>query len=479
LNPFRENRFLKFLGSVQMALPMILILAVFLAAGTIVESHYSTPVAKRFVYGTWWFAGFLVLLAVNLLCSAFSRFPWKKYQTGFVITHLGIISILAGSLVTQQFGTDGQIALAEGEEGHVFQEDKAFFYYQTHGGPVEKVPASFSFRAPNDDHPLVIHLSEGGFIMVDRFALNARKVLKGKVVEPGEKGFPAIHLDLSSSFVHENQWMFLGHPTYGRLDLGPASAFFEKESDWTRRLAQGAVGISENALVVLLSKNGDLKYQVRRRGEFGPIQSLKVGEEYSTGWMDMQIKVEERLTEAIPEETFVEEPLPNQKEPESAIHYQVSRASEKKEGWLGFQSQADLVLDGKPLAIAYGPKQVGLPFSIHLTKFKLGLDPGTDKPASYASDILYADPNKGTQIPATISMNEPLHYMGYTVFQASYQALPDGKYVSVFSVGKDPGLWLKYGGTIVMVLGIIFMFWFKNPAWAKKEIPETERRQNV
>src|ERR1039458_2085781 len=110
LNPFRENRILKFLGSVQMALPMILILAVLLATGTIVESHFSTVVAKRFVYGTWWFGGFLILLSINLLCSALSRFPWKKYQTGFVITHLGIITILAGSMVTQQMGAAGQIA---------------------------------------------------------------------------------------------------------------------------------------------------------------------------------------------------------------------------------------------------------------------------------------------------------------------------------------------------------------------------------
>jgi hypothetical protein len=54
------------------------------------------------------------------------------------------------------------------------------------------------------------------------------------------------------------------------------------------------------------------------------------------------------------------------------------------------------------------------------------------------------------------------------VYQASYSTLPDGKFVSVFSVGKDPGIWIKYGGALVMVFGIIFMFWFKNPAWKKK-----------
>jgi hypothetical protein len=70
-------------------------------------------------------------------------------------------------------------------------------------------------------------------------------------------------------------------------------------------------------------------------------------------------------------------------------------------------------------------------------------------------------------------MNEPLHHRGYTVYQASYQPLEGGKFLSVFSVGKDPGIWLKYGGAIVLVLGLAFMFWLKNPAWNKRDLSAT------
>src|SRR5665213_3378746 len=99
------------MSSIKLALPMILLVSVLLAAGTIVESRFSTAVAKRFVYSTWWFNLALLLLGTNVFCSAISRYPWKKHQTGFVITHLGILIILAGSLITQQYGMDGQIAL--------------------------------------------------------------------------------------------------------------------------------------------------------------------------------------------------------------------------------------------------------------------------------------------------------------------------------------------------------------------------------
>ena len=471
MNPFRENRVLKFLGSVQLALPMILILAVLLATGTIVESRFSTPVAKRFVYGTWWFGGFLVLLAVNLFCSAFSRFPWKKYQIGFVVTHLGIICVLAGSLVTQQMGVDGQIALKEGEQGHVFQEDKPHLYYQFGDGAIEKVPASFPFRAPNPDHPLLINMPEGGILMVDQFLYNAEKIVRGRPVEEGEKGYPSVHLVLNSSFVKENQWLFLGHPDYGHLDLGPASVFYEKETDWKKLLAHGSKDMSTNALAVLIAPDGSLKYQTRYHGEFQPVQDLQTGQDYSTGWMDMQFKIEERLPDAVPEEVYEPQPLPYQKDPEPALHYEVLRQPDKKDGWLGYQSApvSFVLADGQAFSIAYGPQRLELPFQLQLVKFNVGFDPGTDKPASYASSVYYIDTDKGTQVPVTISMNNPLHYLGYTVYQASYETEPDGTYTSVFSVGKDPGIYLKYGGAIVLVSGLIFMFWFKNPAW-KKEV---------
>ena len=456
----------------KLALPMILILTALLATGTIVESRFSTAVAKRFVYGTWWFGGFLLLLAVNLFCSAFSRFPWKKHQTGFVITHLGIICILAGSLITQQRGADGQIALKEGEEGHVFQEEKPTLYYQINDGPIPSIPASFPFRAPSPDHPLKVPLEGEGLLMVNQFYLNAQRTVKGRNVEKGEKGYPAVRVELNSSFVHEDQWLFLGDPDNDHLDLGPASVFFEKESDWEKRLAHGAKELPGNALAILMGPDGSLKYQTRFHGQpGGEPQALALGQDYPTGWMDMQFKVPESLSEALPEESFEPQPLPYQKDPEPALHFEVLQGTREKEGWLGYQSSpvSFTLSQGQTFALAYGPKRIDLPFVLRLVKFKVGFDPGTEKPASYASDVFYTDPASGVETPAHISMNEPLHFMGYTVYQASFEAEPDGKYVSVFSVGQDPGIWLKYGGAIVLVLGIIFMFWFKNPAWNKRE----------
>ena len=103
-------------------------------------------------------------------------------------------------------------------------------------------------------------------------------------------------------------------------------------------------------------------------------------------------------------------------------------------------------------------------FYLYLEKFKIGNDPGTTKAASYESDVIVKDASQGVERKANISMNEPIKYGGYTFYQASY-SLEDGRPpVSVFSVNFDPGRQIKYWGSLIMVLGILVMF-YMNPQY--------------
>jgi hypothetical protein len=466
-----ENKLFKFLSSVKLALPMILILAVFLASGTIVESLYSTPVAKRFVYGTWWFGGFLFLLGLNVFCSALSRLPWKKHHTGFVITHLGILCVLAGSLITRQSGTDGQIALAEGAQGSIFQEDKPMLSCRIGSGEVRSIPAGFMLLEPRPSIPFTYNIPPSGVLKVDRFYLNAQKVVGARAAGGKEPGaVEAVHLKLQSSFIQQDNWLFLGKEGFDQVDLGPASVYFSAESVWKSRLKKEGNDFPVNTLVLLKSGPGRFQFQVRHRGVWAPVKPLKVGVLESTGWMDMRFQIVEAMPQALPDITYVPSPLAYQKDPRPAVHFEAEDGANRAEGWLGFEDQITFPLGGKTWSLTYGPRQASLPFVVALHQFHLGLDPGTQNPASYASDIATFHPGKDAPAPYTISMNHPLHEQGYTLYQASYFPQGDGKYTSVFSVGRDPGLPLKYGGALTMVLGIIFMFWFKNPAWKKKDV---------
>ncbi len=104
----------EFLASLELAVGLLATICVVLAYGTFVEKYYGLRGAHFGVYQTWWFLTLGVLLAVNIFCAAVIRFPWKKYQTGFVITHLGLLVLLFGCLLKNRWGIDAQMPLFEG-----------------------------------------------------------------------------------------------------------------------------------------------------------------------------------------------------------------------------------------------------------------------------------------------------------------------------------------------------------------------------
>lgn len=72
------------------------------------------------VYHSWWFILFLMLLAINLLVCSLNRIRMKKGRLSLIITHLSILIILSGGIVSAVFGQRGVMALYEGETGDSF-----------------------------------------------------------------------------------------------------------------------------------------------------------------------------------------------------------------------------------------------------------------------------------------------------------------------------------------------------------------------
>jgi hypothetical protein len=106
---FRE--IYKFLASLKLAMLLLAVIIVASAAGTVYESAFSADIAKRYVYCAPWFNAWLIMLCVNLFCVAAIRYPWKPHQTGFVITHAGIIILLIGGMIDRGWGVEGYLTL--------------------------------------------------------------------------------------------------------------------------------------------------------------------------------------------------------------------------------------------------------------------------------------------------------------------------------------------------------------------------------
>jgi hypothetical protein len=127
------------LGSLKTAIAVLVTVAVVCAAATFYESAHGTPAAQQHIYHTAWFAALLTLLGGNIAASMMLRFPWKRHQTGFVLAHVGVLLILAGSLVSLHFGLDASLALYEGQSSPWIEEARS----EDEGGSVQPMSMPF------------------------------------------------------------------------------------------------------------------------------------------------------------------------------------------------------------------------------------------------------------------------------------------------------------------------------------------------
>jgi hypothetical protein len=116
----RTRSILQAVGSLWLAAVLVLLVLVAMAYATVFESLHGTEQALATYYRTWWFQGLLALVALNALAALLYRWPFTKRQAGFVFTHAGLLVALLGTLVTREYGVDGQLGLGEGDSGDRF-----------------------------------------------------------------------------------------------------------------------------------------------------------------------------------------------------------------------------------------------------------------------------------------------------------------------------------------------------------------------
>ena len=151
----RLSRPLGALASLQLAVALIAVYAGVLAWATVVESRYGTPAAHFAIYDAGWFFALNTLLALNVLCAVLVRFPWKRRQTGFLVTHAGILVLLAGCLASQLGGIEAQLPVFEGHAAHRANVDRCHFEL--------RVAENDASRAAANDEPIRVPFAAGPF----------------------------------------------------------------------------------------------------------------------------------------------------------------------------------------------------------------------------------------------------------------------------------------------------------------------------
>lgn len=108
-------RFLSLLGRLPFALFLITTSAIFVAIGTWIESTSSShQKAAAWIYSGWPFQLLLIGFFLNILLATLQRAPFHKRHIPFLITHLGLLMVIAGLMAKNIFGIQGELFLVEG-----------------------------------------------------------------------------------------------------------------------------------------------------------------------------------------------------------------------------------------------------------------------------------------------------------------------------------------------------------------------------
>ena len=208
------HRVIRWLGSLRIAVPSLIAIAMVLAWGTIYEARFGTAAVQRFIYHAWWFQALLAFLALNLAVAALERFPWQRRHLPFVLAHLGIILILMGGILGSRFGIEGQLIIPEGSAEHAMETPgNVLAVHQPNPGLEQIIPTRFETQAwvhePNTTFPVTL---DGRSIQltVDHYYPDA--ITEELVTDGGAEENPAVRILLQHAEQQEDIWLFARDP---------------------------------------------------------------------------------------------------------------------------------------------------------------------------------------------------------------------------------------------------------------------------
>jgi ResB-like family len=571
------------LGSVKMTLVLLIVGALVMSLGTVLESRLSTDFAQSVVYGHLWFDIFLLLIVLNLLAAVLNRLPLKRHQFSFVVVHASIILLMVGAWISRTFGFEGQLPVAEGQSSaELLLYDRELVLTSASGGQHAAGQALILRKFPVPDTV---------FLAGHRFQAEASGNPGIKVIEYISSGFQesglqqglpgsgaGIEFQVAGHGESLDGWLLSEHAEHRRNDLGPfvvEMLQFSGQEDFQHRLSEVAVNpsltlkavgsdqVHRFSLPQDIGKDVDLSDGVSARivqyfeharvtgdglmddpgapwnpaaivevwrgdqqeshtifGEFpdfavhqipeqGPLaESILLDAPNASGKPILTVLVgpDDQLFSQITDaqgrhqadpagngshidisETGFHFTLkrvlahavhattqraaePGEEGGRALMKLQVSKAGQQEEFWLAASGSRQVPLLGSGAQLSLRRKTKPLPFRISVEDFQVEFYPGSRRASNYASKVqIAAIDGRADPLAATISMNRPLDYMGYRLFQSSYVlGQGGGPDTTVLTVSYDPGVTVVYLAFVLLIFGVA---WFSLGDGRKKKSP--------
>ncbi len=451
---------LRFLASLRIAVLVILGLAALTAVGTFVEAEYDAAAASRLVYRTPWMFAVMGLLAINLTAVMADRWPWKKRHIPFLLAHIGILVLLAGSLVTYFWGVDGSMRVGIGEANRfvAIPNTELTVWSSFDGNSFSKVAHKevdfFKVPPPNVAYDFT-GFGETVFRVLEfhPYVMSSRKIVASSNPSMGA----GLRFLLQNARVNQSEWVLERRP--GELatqDLGPAAIHLGPP------ISKGR-GRNEIFIEPVQSR---FRYSLFTRDSDTPKTGfLEMGDALNTPWMGLVFRILFYHPHA--EETWDVQAVAR---PSDVTTSAIKILFNGEQHWIHLNDVVKLFKDNVVYVVSFANRRLDLGFAVQLKEFRVGRYQGTNKAMTYESHVRVIDgpASEVAQAPSyeqVISMNEPLKHNRYTVYQASFQESAEGTpTASIFSINSDPGRWVKYLGSLILSLGVVWMFYNRRKA---------------
>ncbi len=448
------KRILDFLFSTRVTLVLLVIFAAALGVATFIEEKYDTITSKILVYHARWFEILLVLMAINFIgnISKYKLMSRKKW-TGFSF-HAAFLLLIIGAGITRYIGFEGNIHIREGESSNIMfssdpylivsaETDKHTITYE------EKMQLSAYI---NNNFHVKLNPEDKGQIDVryKNFIKNAVE----KVVENVNGGSNYLELVYAVDNDQHLLWIKEGETA----NVGNLQFSYNSNSN------PNAIQISyKDGKFILVS----------------PVQLLQMemsGAVTDTVQVNEAVEMDgKRIFNTQGVSFLYKRTYSNAKKQlvtgndedhgSPALIVDVEHAGKSEEvtifGGSGYKANfKEVTIDGVKVKIAYGDKEIQLPFALHLDDFILDRYAGSMSPSSYASEVTLIDAENNVKEKHRVFMNNVLDYKGYRFFQSSYDMDEKG---TILSVNHDFwGTWISYLGYIMLGVGFTLTLFNKH-----------------
>ncbi|MEN9353536.1 MAG: hypothetical protein RL318_861 [Fibrobacterota bacterium] len=444
------------LASLRLALFVMGGLVASLAAGTLIESRWNADLAQMLVYRSVWFQALLGLLFLNVALAVVVRLPLRRSQTGFAVTHLGIMLLLGGAALTKSHGVEGMLVLEEGESSATlrlsqpvlrqYQGDTMAQEIAVPRGPWRRawaLPGLEPIASGTRIEEVLPFVSVREWAQADP---DGSPLLEAGLATGGDRAMVDFRLGWGNPMVPSRQ-------SIDRLDvvLMPVTDSVQFMDPSPRDIELGLV--SERPTVRFGIWNSQLLCRIEAHGKVSRAFVAAAGIPHETGFGAVKLVVGKWLPKGRMERK-VEPVWPSagQTLPPSAVR--LSKGPWGDSRWLVEGETIHFLGESGWETLGYELQRVLLPFAVRLDSFEVTKDPGTEMDAGYRSMVTVLQTDGKAVGSRVIAMNEPLHHMGFTCYQASFLDAGTGHATSIFSVNRDPGRTLKYLGCLVLVCGI-------------------------